>query len=85
MDNLNPVKKQSNHPDHDARWAERDGIQINELAQNDVLSVATANSRYEMVVIDPETAKVMVRGGRYFPSDTLAEVSVSSLNSSIKL
>jgi hypothetical protein len=86
MDNLNSESKPSaNDHEHDTRWTERDGIQLNELAENDLLSVATANTTYEMVVIHPETARVMVRGGRYFPSDTPAEVSAASLDSSIKL
>jgi hypothetical protein len=84
MDNLNSEKKWSTN-DSDARWAERDGIQVNELAENDVLRVATENSTYEMVVVQPETAQVLVRGGRCFPNETLAEVSAASMGSSIKL
>jgi hypothetical protein len=86
MNDLNPEKKPSaNDRDHDTRWTETDGIQVNELAEHDVLSITTVNNTYEMVVIHSETAQVMVRGGHYFPSDTLALVSGSSLNSSIKL
>jgi hypothetical protein len=86
MNNLNPEKKRSaNNRGHDTRWTETDGIQVNELAEHDVLSIMTVNNTYEMTVIHPETAQVMVRGGHYFPSDTLAQVSGSSLNSSIKL
>ena len=39
---------------------------------------------YHVTVIDPETAQVRVRGGNYFRSDTLAYVSGSSSDSSIK-
>src|SRR5262245_29351514 len=59
-----------------------DGIQVNELAQDDVLSITTANNTYHVTVIDPETAQVRVRGGNYFRSDTLAYVSGSSGSSS---
>ena len=41
-------------------------------------------SRNGSAVIDPETAQVRVRGGNYFRSDTLAYVSGSSSDSSIK-
>ena len=86
MYDLNSEKKRSaNDVRPDVGWTERDGIQINELTEKDMISVTTENSSYEMLVIDPETARVMVRGGRCFPSHTLAEVSGSSLGSSIKL
>ena len=61
-----------------------DGIQLNELKQDDELSITTTNSTYHVTVIDPETAQVRVRGGDLFRSDTLAQIAGSSLNSSIK-
>ena len=79
MNNLNP--ESSNARDHDTRWTETDGIQVDELAEHDLLSVRTANNEYEIVVIHPQTAQVMVRGGHYFPGYTLAYLSGSSLNS----
>ena len=85
MNNLNPEKQLiSDDCYQDTRWAVTEGIQVDELAQHDVLSITTANSTYQMTVIDPETAQVMVRGGSYFRSDTLAHVSSSSSNSFIK-
>src|SRR5262245_7047362 len=78
-------KPSANDRDHDTRWTHTDAIQVNELAEHDMLSITTANNTYEMVVINPETAQVIVRGGHYFPSDKLAYVSGSSLNSSIKV
>jgi hypothetical protein len=79
MNNLNPEKQLiSGDCDQEPRWAVTEGIQVDELAQQDMLSITTANSTYEMTVIDPETAQVMVRGGNYFRSDTLAHVSSSS-------
>ena len=70
--------------DLDTRFTATDGIQVSELAQNDVLSITTANSSYLVTVIDPESAQVRVRGGSFFPSDTIAQIAGSSLNSSIK-
>src|SRR5262245_45478599 len=61
-----------------------DGIQVNELEQDAVLSITTANNTYHVTVIDPETAQVRVRGGDYFRSDTVAQIAGSSLNSSVK-
>ena len=85
MSNLNPGKKPiADDRDQYTRRTATDGIQVNELAQNDVLSITTANNTYHVTVIDPETAQVRVRGGNYFPSDTLAYVSGSSSDSSIK-
>ena len=84
MNNVNPEKKPvADHRDQDTRSTATDGIQVNELAQGDELSITTANNTYHVTVIDPETAQVRVRGG-FFRSDTLAQIAGSSLNSSIK-
>lgn len=85
MNNVNPGKKPvEDHRDQDTRSTATDGIKVNELAQNDVLSITTTNNTYHVTVIDPETAHVRVRGGDFFRSDTLAQIAGSSLNSSIK-
>src|SRR5215510_14260043 len=85
MNNVNPGKKPvADHCDQDTRSTATDGIQINELAQNDVLSITTTNNTYHVTVIEPETAQVRVRGGDFFRSDTLAQIAGSYLNSSIK-
>jgi hypothetical protein len=85
MSNFNPEEKPiAEDRDQDTRWTATDGIQVNELVPHDVLSITTANNTYEVTVIDPESAQVMVRGGNYFRSNTLAHISGSSLNSSIK-
>jgi len=85
MNNVNPGKKSlADHHDQDTRSTATDGIQVNELAQDDVLSITTANNTYHLTVIDPETAQVRVRGGDFFRNDTLAQIAGSSLNSSIK-
>ena len=84
MNNVNTGKKPvAGHRDQSG-FTETDGIQVNELAKDDVLSITTANNTYHVTVIDPDTAQVRVRGGNCFPTDTLAQISGSSLNSSIK-
>src|SRR5262245_31657935 len=66
MNNLNAGKKLiADDRDQEARWTATDGIQVNELAQYDVLSITTANNSFQVTVIDPETALVRVRGGNY--------------------
>ena len=85
MNNVNPGKKPvADHRDQDTRFTATEGIQVNELAQDDVLSIRTRNNTYHVTVIDPETAQVRIRGGNLFHSDTLAQIAGSSLNSSIK-
>jgi hypothetical protein len=85
MNNLNPEKKQVADPrDQVTGSTATNGIQVNELAQGDVLLITTTNNTYHVTVIDPEAAQVRVRGGDFFPSDTIAQIGGSSLNSSIK-
>jgi len=63
-----------------------DGIQIDQLRQLDKLSIETMHNTYELTVIDPNTAEVLIRGGEYFPEARSAYVSGASLRSSfIKL
>ena len=61
-----------------------DGIQVNELAPDDELSITTTNNTYHVTVIDPETATVRVRGGGFFRSDTIAQIGGASLNTTVK-
>ena len=85
MNNVNPGKKPvADDRDQDTTFITTDGIQVNELAQDDVLAITTANNTYHVTVIDPKTAQVRVRGGDFFRSDTIAQIAGSSLNSSIK-
>jgi hypothetical protein len=85
MNSANPGNELvAGHRDQDRGFTATDGIQVNELAQDDVLSITTRNNTYYVTVIDPETAQVRVRGGNCFPTDTLAQITGSSLNSSIK-
>ena len=85
MNNVSPGKKPAaDQHDQDTTSTATDGIQVNELAQGDVLSITTANNTYLVTVIDPQTAQVRVRGGDVFRRDTLAKIGGSVLNSSIK-
>ena len=44
-------------------WA--NGVQVDELHALDCLAIHTRNSVYEIVVNDPESGDVLVRGGIY--------------------
>jgi hypothetical protein len=81
MNNFSPLSDR----DSDARWTDSDGIQMDQLMEHDRLSITTANSTYEVTVVDPVTAQIMVCGGHYFPQDTLVYLAGSSLNSSTQL
>jgi hypothetical protein len=66
-------------------WSRRtwtNGVQINELRELDTLFVETAHHAYEITVIDPGTAEVLVRGGELFPERTTAQVSGASTGGS---
>ena len=56
------------------RWATRDW--------RDRLSVRTLNSTYEIVVLTPSTAEVVIRGGAFFPTFARARLAGASLGGS---
>jgi hypothetical protein len=63
-------------------WAAHDwcqGVLLGTLAPHDRLTVRTRNSTYEIVVIDPQKASVLIRGGAFFAEFTPAHVLGSSL------
>lgn len=63
-------------------WTEYDwshGVILPHLGAYDQLIVQTRNSTYEIIVIEPQTASVLVRGGRFFPEFRQARVVGSSL------
>ena len=67
------------------RWAAydwRDGLRVADLMPLDRLTVQTINSTYEIVVMTPGAAEVVVRGGVFFPNFTRARVAGSSLGGS---
>ena len=59
-----------------------DGVRVDRLVALDRLDVTTCNSKYEIIVLAPSTADVMVRGGAFFPEFTRARVAGSSLGGS---
>ena len=67
------------------RWSEQNwtnGVQINELKELDTLTVETTHHTYEITIIDPISAEVLVRGGELFRERTEARVSGASLGGS---
>jgi len=58
------------------------GVFLPRLSALSELAVRTCNSVYEILVVDPHAAKVLVRGGRFFPILTSAVVGGSSLGTS---
>jgi hypothetical protein len=60
----------------------RGGVNVDELAALERLIVTTANSTYEIVLVAPASANVLVRGGAFFPVFTPARLAGSSLGGS---
>jgi len=66
-------------------WAAHDwsdGVILPQLSPHDQLIVRTRNSTYEIIVLEPRTASVMVRGGVFFPTFTPARVTGCSMGGS---
>ena len=59
-----------------------DGVLVNRLAAFDRLTIQTHHSTYELIVVEPGSAEVLVRGGAFFPDFTRARVAGSSLGGS---
>jgi len=64
----------------DDPWS--NGVQIDGLQEMEKLFVETANSTYEITVIDGPSGEIMVRGGRYFPELTSARLTGATLGGS---
>jgi hypothetical protein len=60
----------------------RGGVHVDDLTALERLIVRTANSVYEIVLIAPASANVLVRGGAFFPVFTPARLAGSSLGGS---
>ena len=60
----------------------REGVCLDELALLERLVVQTANSTYEIVLVAPDQARILVRGGAFFPVFTPARLAGSSLGGS---
>src|SRR5262249_8665452 len=63
-------------------YAWRHGVRVDELTSLDRLTVLTRHSKYEIVVVSPTTAEVLVRGGEFFPSFTPVRLAGSTLGGS---
>jgi hypothetical protein len=66
-------------------WSAHDwcgGVRVDDLSALERLIVTTANSSYEIVLIAPDRAEVLIRGGVYFPVFTPARLAGSSLGGS---
>lgn len=62
-------------------WSQ--GLLLTRLDPHDRIVVRTRNSTYELIVMVPHTASVLVRGGKFFPAFTPARVAGSSLGGSV--
>lgn len=60
----------------------RDGVLVNRLQVHDRLTIQTRHSIYEIVVLAPLSAEVLVRGGAFFPEFTTVRVAGCSLGGS---
>src|SRR5262249_51752472 len=60
----------------------REGLRVSELTAFDRVTVQTLHSTYEIVVISPLTAAILVRGGAFFPEFSHVRVAGSSLGGS---
>jgi hypothetical protein len=58
------------------------GIQFDRMAELTTLAVTTANSLYEITILDGSAGDVLVRGGKLFPERTPLNLSGSSFGGS---
>ena len=68
-----------------AAWTSKDwthGTQIDELSDFADIVVETRNSSYEITIIAGRSGEVLIRGGKFFPEKTPAEVLGASLGGS---
>jgi len=64
------------------RWSDhawRDGIQIQDLGELEMVRVVTENSVYEIVHLPGNGGEILVRGGRYLPQFRRGYLQGSSL------
>jgi hypothetical protein len=60
----------------------RGGIHVDDLIALECLIVTTENSTYEIILLSSDTARILVRGGAFFPVFTPARLAGSSLGGS---
>jgi hypothetical protein len=69
-------------------WSNRewtDGVRIDELKELDTLVVKTAHHTYELTIVNPSIAEVLIRGGTFFAKRTVARVVGASMGGSSSL
>jgi hypothetical protein len=50
------------------------GLDVRELAEGSTVVVRTRHSRYHLVVVEPDTGRVLISGGDRFPAPTEAQL-----------
>jgi hypothetical protein len=68
-----------------ASWCGSDwtnGVQVDALEPLDSILVQTRNTTYEITILNPRTGRILIQGGRYFPTTTRARLGGSSLGGS---
>lgn len=65
---------------HTYSW--QDGIQVDQLSALDRITVRTRHSIYEIILVSPATAEILVRGGEFFPEFTRARLAGCTLGGS---
>jgi len=68
--------------DHWTHAAWTDGCQVNEVPVLQPITVITQNNLYELIVTDPASGAVRMRGGQFFPDWRDAQLAGSSLGGS---
>jgi hypothetical protein len=71
-------------------WSKRewtDGVRIDELKELDTLVFETAHHTYQLTIVNPAIAEVLIRGGTFFLKSTVARVVGASMGgaSSLKI
>ena len=61
----------------------KDGVQIEDLNDLEILFVKTRNSIYEITVICGRDGDILVRGGQFFPQKTAAQLAGASFGGSL--
>ena len=60
-----------------------EGVSLRTLAAYDTIQAQTVNNVYEIFLLDPESGRALVRGGKYFAEPTEATVNGSTFGGSV--
>src|SRR5262247_3415093 len=61
----------------------QEGVTLEKLKPCDMIHAHTCNSNYEIFLLDPESGRALVKGGKYFIEPTEAIVSGSNFGGSM--